>query len=148
MTLPKLPLYLAVCSLCLPRYGQALDPCLRPPVGSVVGEPADIRSEHGVLKAELTEHSFLGANGSTLYCYTDNVGHSAPNLRVNPGDEVILMLKNGMSLPQSASGASKSANPLAIDRLGCDGIVMSPLAINLHFHGLTIPPVCHQDDVL
>ena len=25
---------------------------------------------------------------------------------------------------------------------------MSPVATNLHFHGLTIPPVCHQDDVM
>jgi FtsP/CotA-like multicopper oxidase with cupredoxin domain len=25
---------------------------------------------------------------------------------------------------------------------------MTSLSINLHFHGLTIPPVCHQDDVL
>ena len=25
---------------------------------------------------------------------------------------------------------------------------MSPVSTNLHFHGLTIPPVCHQDDVM
>ena len=25
---------------------------------------------------------------------------------------------------------------------------MTPISTNLHFHGLTIPPVCHQDDVL
>jgi FtsP/CotA-like multicopper oxidase with cupredoxin domain len=25
---------------------------------------------------------------------------------------------------------------------------MSPTSTNLHFHGLTLPPVCHQDDVL
>jgi FtsP/CotA-like multicopper oxidase with cupredoxin domain len=25
---------------------------------------------------------------------------------------------------------------------------MTPVSTNLHFHGLTIPPVCHQDDVL
>ena len=25
---------------------------------------------------------------------------------------------------------------------------MSLVSTNLHFHGLTIPPVCHQDDVL
>jgi FtsP/CotA-like multicopper oxidase with cupredoxin domain len=26
--------------------------------------------------------------------------------------------------------------------------MMSPVSTNLHFHGLTIPPVCHQDDVM
>ena len=25
---------------------------------------------------------------------------------------------------------------------------MSLISTNLHFHGLTVPPVCHQDDVL
>ena len=30
----------------------------------------------------------------------------------------------------------------------CTSGIMSPVSTNLHFHGLTIPPVCHQDDVL
>jgi len=25
---------------------------------------------------------------------------------------------------------------------------MSPTSANLHFHGLSVPPLCHQDDVL
>jgi hypothetical protein len=25
---------------------------------------------------------------------------------------------------------------------------MTPVSTNLHFHGLTVPPVCHQDDAL
>jgi FtsP/CotA-like multicopper oxidase with cupredoxin domain len=31
---------------------------------------------------------------------------------------------------------------------GCTKTDMTPLSTNLHFHGLTVPPVCHQDDVL
>jgi FtsP/CotA-like multicopper oxidase with cupredoxin domain len=30
----------------------------------------------------------------------------------------------------------------------CSGGQMAPLATNLHFHGLEIPPVCHQDETL
>ena len=30
----------------------------------------------------------------------------------------------------------------------CTSGIMSPVSTNLHFHGLTIPPVCHQDDVI
>src|SRR6202012_1141368 len=30
----------------------------------------------------------------------------------------------------------------------CMSGVMSAVSTNLHFHGLTIPPVCHQDDVV
>jgi len=37
--------------------------------------------------------------------------------------------------------AHSSANP-------CTSGIMSPVSTNLHFHGLTIPPVCHQDDVM
>jgi len=29
----------------------------------------------------------------------------------------------------------------------CTSGLMSPTSTNLHFHGLTIPPVCHEDDV-
>ena len=31
---------------------------------------------------------------------------------------------------------------------GCTAGSMSATATNVHFHGLTVPPVCHQDDVL
>ena len=37
--------------------------------------------------------------------------------------------------------AHSAANP-------CTSGIMSPVSTNLHFHGLTIPPVCHQDDVM
>lgn len=34
------------------------------------------------------------------------------------------------------------------DACASSSMTMTPAATNLHFHGLTIPPVCHQDDVL
>jgi len=40
-----------------------------------------------------------------------------------------------------AKSASPGADP-------CTRGLMTPTSTNLHFHGLTIPPVCHQDDVL
>jgi FtsP/CotA-like multicopper oxidase with cupredoxin domain len=30
----------------------------------------------------------------------------------------------------------------------CGSGAMTPVATNLHFHGMTLPPVCHQDEVL
>ena len=30
----------------------------------------------------------------------------------------------------------------------CESGAMTPVSTNLHFHGLTVPPVCHQDDAL
>ncbi len=47
-----------------------------------------------------------------------------------------------MNLPMHGHGHTQAqANP-------CTSGIMSPVSTNLHFHGLTIPPVCHQDDVM
>jgi FtsP/CotA-like multicopper oxidase with cupredoxin domain len=91
------------------------------------------------------------ADGSTRYCYVLGDGAQAPTLRLNPGDTLVLDLKNEMNDLASAAGApahahagTRGARPGA----ECRGAVMSPISTNLHFHGLTVPPVCHQDDVL
>ena len=75
--------------------------CPRPPVGSVVSEPYDLRSRNGVLEAELKFSNVAAANGSMLYCYTDAAGRESPNLRASPGDLVILHLKNALTDPES-----------------------------------------------
>lgn len=135
----------------LPIAAQPTSPCLRPPVGSVVPEPQDLRSQNGVLQAELTVSNAVAENGSTLYCYTDAVGRQSPNLRVHPGDLVILHLKNALADPHPAKpmpAHSHGMSPAPSSADPCSSGRMSPTSTNLHFHGLTIPPVCHQDDVM
>jgi FtsP/CotA-like multicopper oxidase with cupredoxin domain len=125
------------------------NPCPRPAIGSIVEEPADLRSQNGVLEANLTAYNAPAANGSELYCYIDAAGHESPNLRVHPGDLVILHLKNALTAPTPATGnAAHKHAPSPSDSDPCASGVMSPVSTNLHFHGLTIPPICHQDDVL
>ena len=142
----------------LPLLSAAQTPadhlCPRPKAGSVISEPADVRSRNGVLEAELTVHNALDANGSMRYCYLDADGHESPNLRVHPGDTVILHLKNALTEPVAAKAAPSNQRN-AHEHLHaqaasdpCTSGVMSPVSTNLHFHGLTIPPVCHQDDVM
>jgi FtsP/CotA-like multicopper oxidase with cupredoxin domain len=128
---------------------NSLAGCPRPEQGSVVMEPADLRSRNGVLEAELTFHNVRGAGGAMLYCYTDAEGDESPNLRVHPGDLVILHLKNAL-VDSSESGAAQAHGQMAAQTNGGDpcGGMMSAVTTNLHFHGLTIPPVCHQDDVM
>ena len=123
--------------------------CPRPQAGSVVEEPADLRSENGVLKVELTVYNTPDANGATRYCYSDAGGHESPNLRVHPGDLVILHLKNGLKdlSPDGTAMTHEHLHSHSGDD-ACTSGVMSPVSTNLHFHGLTIPPVCHQDDVM
>ena len=127
----------------------APEACPRPLPGSVVTEPADLRSRNGVLKVELTAHNAKQRDGSTRYCYIDENGAASPTLRVNPGDLVILTLRN--DLTDFSPGAATAAH-LHMDAgkngNSCTSDVMTRESTNLHFHGLTIPPVCHQDDVL
>ncbi len=96
--LKNLPLVLFL-SLCFPGsilYAQgAQEACARPAIGSVVPEPEDLRSHNGVLKVELTAHNAKQADGSIRYI--DENGAESPTLRVNPGDLVVLTLKNDLT---------------------------------------------------
>jgi FtsP/CotA-like multicopper oxidase with cupredoxin domain len=125
--------------------------CARPVVGSVVPEPEDLRSQNGVLKVELSYRSYPDAQGRTRYCYLDEHGNEAPTLRVKPGDWLILSLKNEATVeshPVSVEiGTSGHQHSVSAER-ACSGGPMNPASTNLHFHGITVPSVCHQDDVL
>jgi FtsP/CotA-like multicopper oxidase with cupredoxin domain len=137
------------------------DPCARPAPGSAVTEPKDLRSEHGVLKLDLEVRNHREADGSVRYCYRLPDGTESPTLRLHPGDTLILHLKNQLEeLDQSAqppqgpaqsheahSHAAHSAHG-AKSSDPCSSGAMSAVSTNLHFHGLTVPAVCHQDDVL
>jgi FtsP/CotA-like multicopper oxidase with cupredoxin domain len=124
--------------------------CPRPQIGSVIQEPKDLRSHDGELEVELTIHNFVDANGSVRYCYLTPEGDEAPTLRVSPGDLVILKLKNQLSEPDAAQpGSTRHVHSAAVGGADpCTSGVMSAIATNLHFHGLTIPPTCHSDEVL
>src|SRR6202789_653704 len=137
------------------------DPCARPAPGSAVTEPKDLRSEHGVLKLDLQVRNHREADGSVRYCYRLADGTESPTLRLHPGDTLILHLKNQLEeLDQSAQppqGHAPSHEARSHDAHSahgakfsdpCSSGAMSAVSTNLHFHGLTVPPVCHQDDVL
>jgi FtsP/CotA-like multicopper oxidase with cupredoxin domain len=107
---------------------------------------------NGELTVDLTIQNYTEADGSVRYCYITADGKESPNLRLNPGDLLILNLKNdlkdlGGPAPMPAGhrhGQLKAKE--GVD--ACVSGLMTPTSTNLHFHGLTIPPVCHQDDVL
>jgi FtsP/CotA-like multicopper oxidase with cupredoxin domain len=131
------------------------DPCLRPAPGSAVPEPKDLRSEGGALRLDLTVRNFREADGTTRYCYLMPDGTQSPTLRLHPGDELILNLHNALEeLPPASAAAgathaghaSAAATPASADP--CRSGAMRPTSTNLHFHGLTVPPLCHQDEVV
>ena len=138
-----------------PIYGSCRaqeDPrnaCPRPSAGSAVPEPADLRSQNGVLKVDLTERNATESGGSTRYCFIDSHGNQSPTLRLNPGDLLILNLKNDLSDSGHANASAIHAHAKSLTNGDpCQSGAMTATSTNLHFHGLTVPPVCHQDDVL
>src|SRR5271170_4500059 len=137
---------------------SALDACPRPTIGSMVPEPEDLRSRDGVLTVNLTVRNQKQKDGSTRYCYTYGDGIESPNLRLKPGDLLILKLKNDLIDLEQAGPERAGPAPSATRHNGknntvsksdpCSGGEMNATSANLHFHGLTIPSVCHQDEVL
>ena len=144
------------------------DPCFRPSPGSTVMEPRDLRSRHGVLRLNLTIHNYQEADGSVRYCYLLDDGTESPTLRLQPGDLLILRLKDDLvnipapaasaqTMPMAQVHAMSQGQPAVMSlhltsahepRDPCSGALMTPVATNLHFHGLTVPARCHEDDVL
>ena len=122
--------------------------CSRPAPGSTVVDPPEVRSHDGVLDVELTYSNFKAADGQEEYCYQDENGNPSPTLRLQPGDLLILRLKNRLTVAlaaTAASGAQEASMPVTDP---CASAQMTALSTNLHFHGMSVPPVCHQDDVL
>lgn len=126
--------------------------CQRPAVGSNVPEPEDLRSQNGVLKIELTFRNFIEPDGEVGYCYVYKDGSEAPTLRLKPGDWLELSLKNELSAAIAAKQTLTTpvmALSMSMSKAPCGGgTKMSATATNLHFHGLTVPSACHEDDVL
>jgi len=125
----------------------APDSCPRPAPGSAVPQPRDLRSEQGVLKLDLTVHNHRQKDGSTRYCYLLADGTQSPTLRLNPGELLILSLKNDLTDADSSPAPANKSRPQTHSD-PCSSGAMTPTSTNLHFHGLTLPPVCHQDDVV
>src|SRR5579871_217853 len=112
--------------------------CPRPLAGSVVSAPVDLRSTSGRLAVPLSFEGELAR-----YCYVYDGNAQAPTLRLHPGDTLILTLKN--DLTPAERGSLPHHNSRTTD---CGAKPMTAASTNLHFHGLNIPPSCHQDEVI
>jgi FtsP/CotA-like multicopper oxidase with cupredoxin domain len=129
--------------------------CQRPSAGSEVPEPEDLRSEKGTLKVDLAFRNFLEPDGEVGYCYVFKDGAEAPTLRLKPGDWLVLSLKNELiDIAPKNAATSPAAMPamslsMSSQKAACGGgTPMSATSTNLHFHGLTVPSTCHEDDVM
>src|SRR5580692_12040452 len=120
----------------------------RPDSGTVVQDALTVSSVNGALNAELTMKHSVDDAGYTHYCYnyaTSKGDVESPTLRLNPGDRLLLDVKDRIETDDSAGMMEMPATP---GKVCGDGGMMMLSSTNVHFHGLNVPPICHQDDVL
>lgn len=131
---------------------QSSDPadavCPRFPAGATVLNPPDVRSHHGVLETTLTFKTAVDANGLRRYCYINENGVEAPTLRAKPGDLLIIHFRNALPATDSAGLHDSPATSKSDADRACHTGSAIASSTNLHFHGMSIPPQCHQDEVL
>src|SRR5579862_957319 len=154
----RLLLFGLVCATCLwpPFCAAAEGPgsaaCVQPSLGAAVKQPEDLRSQNGVLKADLYFYRVTDAAGHARYCYVSERGNPSPTLRVHPGDSLILKLHNEIAKAKPAErdaavGAMQMSPPSGGTSGACTHENFTAISTNLHFHGLAIAPICHQDEV-
>jgi FtsP/CotA-like multicopper oxidase with cupredoxin domain len=104
-----------------------------------------------MLRADFVFSTFVDVYGLRHYCYMFDDNVQAPTLRVHPGDEVVLRLRNELPLSGDLSAPGERPFPHShnMEIAGpCGGGILSASSTNLHFHGMHISPGCHQDDVI
>jgi FtsP/CotA-like multicopper oxidase with cupredoxin domain len=126
--------------------------------GTTVVNPLDLYSSGGALTLGLAINDGVDSAGYTHYCFNYNTGGGiieAPTLRVNPSDTVTLTLTNQLNLPEPGVPSMKVQPQMHHTKLSkspldtsCNGGAVTLNSTNMHFHGLNIAPVCHQDDVI
>ncbi len=158
----KSMLLAVICAVALTSVWAQGPVCPQRPVpGSLVVNPLDLFSQNGSLTVNLTLQNQLGSDGFEHYCYvyTDSQGNmtESPTLRLNPGDQLNLNLTNNIQAPYDKfPQAKKMSMPMHVPAKfpgkptnpDCNGGDILPSTTNMHFHGMNIPPVCLQDDVI
>ena len=140
---------MAVCGLFFSAAAAAQCPA-RPAQGTVVQDALSLYSQNGVLSAGFDMGFSVDSAGYSHYCYqyqTSTGTVEAPTLRLNPGDQLMLGVKDSIPTGDSSTmgGMDMSSPPGTV----CgDGGTATLQSTNVHFHGLNVPPICHQDDVL
>ncbi len=154
-------LAVVLCGISLASLAQNLCPP-RPNYGDPVVNPLDLYSQNGVLTLNLAMNSQFGPTQQVRYCYVYMNGDQAvesPTLRVNPGDQLVINFTNNISVtqpkhPLKSRHAPNMPMPMGDPALAkktgdyCMGGVVDATTTNIHFHGMNIPPLCHQDEVV
>jgi FtsP/CotA-like multicopper oxidase with cupredoxin domain len=145
--------------LALATASAQLPDCpLRPDPGTLVLDPPSLSSQNGALQIALTERSSVDSLGYRHFCFdyaTGNGDVESPTLRLNPGDTLTLDLTNDLHINPTAVSLGRFAPTHDMEHMAgsvsadpCKNTFMNLNTTNVHFHGLNVPPLCHQDDVV
>ena len=119
--------------------------CEDAPTGGLLAESPHLYSADGALTLTLSYVTSVGSEGNVRFCYLTPDGKQNPTLHLKAGEHLRLKLRNDTKLIQSTSS-------MAMDMSGhgepCGSAMMTDQTTNLHFHGTSAKPVCHQDDAL
>jgi FtsP/CotA-like multicopper oxidase with cupredoxin domain len=140
---------LAIAMCVFPFLNTVAQECpARPATGAVVADPFSIASQNGTLSARLSLAHSVDSTGYTHYCYRYQSAPGqiveAPTLRVNPGDVINLNVVNAIT----GNDANMKMDMAPAGPVCGDGGAATISSTNVHFHGMNVPPVCHQDDVI
>jgi FtsP/CotA-like multicopper oxidase with cupredoxin domain len=123
----------------------------RPAPGAVVQDALNLLSANGALNVDLSMGHSVDAAGYTHFCYKYQAGTKtveAPTLRLNPGDTLSLHVTDNISPAGQQSRSAMDMNMSTPGAVCGDGGAPTIDSTNVHFHGLNVPPICHQDDVI
>jgi FtsP/CotA-like multicopper oxidase with cupredoxin domain len=123
------------------NHGGGGTVCPRFSPGSVVVPPPDLYSQNGSLNVQFNYNTTVDADGRTLFCFQTPSGAQGPTLRVNPGDSLNIAAKNDVPEGTPVEQVSNSSNQ-------CGDLEMYTSSLNIHYHGTTSSPACHQDQVI
>src|SRR5271169_2949075 len=146
-TISKHFLVIVVCGFSF--LGAAGQCPARPAAGTVVQDALSLSSQNGVLNTKLAMGYSVDTYGYSHYCYkyaTTTGPVESPTLRLNPGDQLELGVKDVIVNDGLDSMSGMDMSPPGT--VCGDNGTATVQSTNVHFHGLNVPPVCHQDDVL
>jgi FtsP/CotA-like multicopper oxidase with cupredoxin domain len=122
----------------------------RPSPGTEVKDAYSIKAQNGVVSANLSLGQSVDQQGYTHYCYqyqSPNGVVEAPTLRVNPGETLQLNVANVIQDNDASKMKMKMHHDAGGQVCGDTG-TLTVSSTNVHFHGMPVPPTCHQDDVI
>jgi FtsP/CotA-like multicopper oxidase with cupredoxin domain len=149
----SLPVWLLTILICgFPFAKLVAEECPdRPAPGNVVSDAYSISSQNGILSARFALSHSVDKEGYTHYCYKYNAGGQvveAPTLRLNPGDTMKLEVVNTIKNDDPMKSKMHMHMDAGSGQTCGDGGDATIDSTNVHFHGLNVPPICHQDDVI